>query len=360
MKRGKNLILCCAGALITGLLVFPGAAICAESSGAKLNWIMSTWASPRHPIQPVYERTAKAIQERSGGKIKVTYYPSGSFGPAKEHFDMLRTGTVQLAQISSSYTPGRFPMDMVSMPGLWFGDFGRATLMNTRQYEEVPLLKQEMEKNGLKCIFAAALVPYWLYTSKPVRTFEDVKKLRIRCSGGQCNPLRSLGATGVSMAATEMYEALEKRVIDGTISDSTMAYSWKIHEAAKYILEIPGSTLATGKFSLFMDLKTYHSLPQDLRNAMDAVFKEAVGWAQEAMSNADRMAMEAMKKEGAIVYTVPEAQKAKWRALIAGGQGLLIKENEAKGIPMKAVTKQMVEFHKKYGVAIPEYEELVK
>jgi TRAP-type C4-dicarboxylate transport system substrate-binding protein len=362
MKKKALLREFCIACIILLFVIMPlVGGNCAEAAAkAKFNWIMSTWASPRHPIQPVYERTAKAIEKRSGGKIKVTYYPAASFGPAKEHFDMLRTETAQLAQISTSYTPGRFPLDMVSQPGLWYGDYDRSTIMFSKQYEEVPLLKEEMEKSEIKCIFAAALVPYCLYTSRPVKSLDDVKGLRIRCSGGQCKVIQSIGASGVSLPATEMYEGIEKRVIDGTVADSTMAWSWRIHEAAKYVLDIPGSTLATGKFSVFMSLKAYNSLPKDLRDAIDSVAEDSIGWAQEAMNNARNTAVEEMKKTGAEIFIVPEKGRPEWRALIAGGQALLIKENQAKGVPMKEVTKQMLDFHKKYGLRIPEYEELVK
>jgi len=330
------------------------------ASEAQFNWIMSTWGSLKHPLQPVYERMAKAIEERSAGKIKVKYYPAASFGPAKEHFDMVATGTVQLAQISTSYTPGRFPLDMVSQSGLWYGDVKKSTIMFTKQYEEVPLLKQEAEKNGVKCMLAAAIVPYYLFTNRPVKTLDDLKGMRIRCTGGQCAVIRSIGASGVSIEATEMYEAIQRKVIEGAVSDSTMGWSWRIHEAAKYVLDIPGSTLATGKFSLYIGLKAYNSLPKDLRNVIDSVSNDSISWAQEVMDKSRDSCTEQMKQAGAKFFVVPAEQRGMWRARIANGQDLLIKENESKGIPMKMATKQMVEFHKKYGIELPEYEEIVK
>ncbi len=87
--------------------------------------------------------------------------------------------------------------------------------------------------------------PGIFHTKKPVKKMEDLKGMKIRCTGTSAKVASALGATPVAMAQTETYDALEKGVVDGLLSPLEALKGWKFVEVTKCTTENLGSSVLT-------------------------------------------------------------------------------------------------------------------
>jgi TRAP-type transport system periplasmic protein len=92
--------------------LFPGAAP-AQDKPIELKF--SSWVGIVHGHHTrVMVPWARMIEERSGGRLKVTIYPGSTLGKPADHFDLVKNGIADMGFISPGYTPGRFPLVSVA------------------------------------------------------------------------------------------------------------------------------------------------------------------------------------------------------------------------------------------------------
>jgi TRAP-type transport system periplasmic protein len=67
----------------------------------------ASWVSTVHGHHTgVLVPWAKMIEEKSGGRPKVTIYPGGTLGKPADHFDLVQNGIADLEFVAPGYTPG--------------------------------------------------------------------------------------------------------------------------------------------------------------------------------------------------------------------------------------------------------------
>ena len=81
----------------------------------------SSWVATAHGHHTgVMVPWAKMVEDKSGGRLKITIYPGSTLGKAVDHFDMVKNGIADVGFTTPGYTPGRFPLISVTeLPGLF-------------------------------------------------------------------------------------------------------------------------------------------------------------------------------------------------------------------------------------------------
>src|SRR5262245_66268496 len=75
----------------------------------------SSWVSAVHGHHTgVMVPWAKMVEEKSGGRLKITLYPGSTLGKAADHYDMVKDGIADIGFTTPGYTPGRFPLISVT------------------------------------------------------------------------------------------------------------------------------------------------------------------------------------------------------------------------------------------------------
>src|SRR6185369_712534 len=63
---------------------------------------------------------AADVEQRSGGRLRITIHPGGALGPAAAQYKNVTAGAMDIAFGVQSYTPGRFPLtEAAELPFLW-------------------------------------------------------------------------------------------------------------------------------------------------------------------------------------------------------------------------------------------------
>lgn len=140
---------------------------------------------------------------------------------------------------------------------------------------------------------------------------DDFKGLKFRTSGYWGEILTEAGAAVVMLPAGEIYEALQRNVLDaGEFSIPSMDKDLAFHETAKYLL-VPGIHQPSTLLDVTINKRSWEKLPDDLK----AIVKEAAQATTLRVLthciNEDIKALAFFKEKGIqIEYLDPAIQKA--------------------------------------------------
>jgi len=287
---------------------------------------------------------AKMIEEKSGGRLKVTIYPGGTLGKATDHWDLIKSGIVDMGFVVPGYTPGRFPLISVTELPLLFKTSRGGSQAVWSLFDKY--LKTEFA--GVKMLWIWVHPPGQLHlVKKPVRVLEDLAGLKIRSATPTTVAMvKALGATPVTIPAPDAYNALERGVLDGTIFPWEAISSFKLSEVLRYhaIVNLYVAPLFTA-----MNQRKYDSLPPDLRKVIDdlsgpfGVELTGTAWDRNELEG-----IAAAKKAGATIYTVPQEERQRWAAQLKTVEDEWLGSTEAKGLPGRRLLQDLREAIKRY------------
>lgn len=214
------------------------------------------------------------FKKRTGGQHEIEVFWGGSVAKTREIPETLAAGVGDFGDIVTPYFPDKFPMN--NAVGFFIPQ-PKSTLeiaeMMEGWHEKYPQFGEELAKHNLKAIGFRPLESYGLLCTSPVRSAEDLKGKRIRTYGFAYPALvEALGATPVSVATSEAYEALERNILDCTPIGPALAHGWKYDEVAKYYIEIPLG--ASFGHLIAMNLNTYMSMDDETRGVVDQLGKD--------------------------------------------------------------------------------------
>jgi TRAP-type C4-dicarboxylate transport system substrate-binding protein len=287
---------------------------------------------------------ARMIEEKSGGRLKVTIYPGGTLGKPADHFDLVRNGIADLGFASPGYTPGRFPLVSVAELPLLVktGKGGSRALWSLFDKR----LKTEFA--GVKVLWIWVHPPGQFHLArKPVRALEDLAGLKIRAGTPMlATMVKTLGATPVNIAAPETYNALERGVVDGTVFPWEAIASFKLAEVIRHHAVV---NLYVTPFVAMMNQKKYEGLPADLRKVIDDL---SGAWGAEftgaVWDENEHQGIAAARKAGAAIYTVPAEERQRWAARLKPVEDEWVASMEAKGLPGRQVLREFREALERY------------
>lgn len=325
----------CARAALKGALaiVFVGlASPPVWAQGAELR--LSTFVPPVHVIaREIITPWMAEVEKATGGEVKPKLYPSMQLGGSPPGlFRQAAEGVVDMVFTLPGYTSPAFPRtQMVELPGL-SADGHAATDLLWNLLD--PYLRPEYQ--GVKVIALWAAEDAGLMSrSKPIRSLEDIKGMRMRSpSAAQAKQLEVMGATPIAMPITELYPGLERGVIDGAMVPFSTILDFRLGEVAR-AYTIPGPLFGRSSFLIAMNQKKFDSLSPKARDAIDKLSGRALS--QKATDVYLKRSQEgvASVRGKAEVIEFSKAEQEKIAKVLRPIVDEWVKDAEAKGIPAK-------------------------
>jgi len=290
---------------------------------------------------------AKTVEERSGGRVKVTFYPAQSLCKAKDDYDSAVTGIADIAWHSIAYTPGRFPLtEVLFLPYLGSVTTETANKVYHGLYERFPEFQKEYSEVKLLWLHAGSSAGL-LSAKKPIRNLEDIQKVLVRAVGPNAAVAEALGATPVSMTVPDTYLGMEKGTVDAAFVPTEALISFKLSEVTKYLTL--GAESGFGPYCVVMNLKVWNSLPPDIQKIIDEESIKVSPVNARGWDLKEQEAIDLMKKTpGKEVIYISAQELEKWRAKVKPLYEKWIAEKEAKGLPGKKVFDEAVRLFQKY------------
>lgn len=254
----------------------------------------------------------KLAEERTKGRVKVEVYPNSQLFKDKEEMEALQMGSVQmLAPSLAKFAPlGLKEFELFDLPFI-FDDYNE--LHKVTQGPVGAKLLKKLETKGLIGL------AYWdngfkvMSANKPLHKPEDMKglKMRIQSSKVLDSQMRSVGAIPQVLAFSEVYQALQTGVVDGTENPPSNLYTQKMHEVQKYVTMSNHGYLG---YAVLVNKKFWMGLPADIRAALESSMKDATAFANSVAKKDNDQAMAGVKKSGkSQIITLTPAERAAWK-----------------------------------------------
>ncbi len=305
----RRLVLASAAtALVTALSALPFAAQAQAPIVIKFSHVVA----PDTPKGKGAMRFKELAEQRTHGRVKVEVYPNSQLYKDKEEMEALQLGSVQmLAPSLAKFGPlGVKEFEVFDLPFL-FKDTDAF-----RAVTEGPLgadLFKKLEPKGIKGL------AYWdngfhiMSANKPLHNVADFKglKMRIQSSKVLDAQMRALGAIPQVMAFSELYQALQTGVVDGTEGVPSNFYTQKIYEVQKHMTLSNHGHLA---YAVIVNKKFWDGLPADIRTQLESAIKDATTYANAIASTENASALQGIKASGRVtIYTPTPAEINEWK-----------------------------------------------
>jgi TRAP-type C4-dicarboxylate transport system substrate-binding protein len=286
---------------------------------------------------------AKEIEKRTAGRVKITVYPGGTLTKPRVAYDGVIKGISDLALGVFAYTRGRFPiMEAIDLP------FGYPSgKVATRVAWEFYKRMRPAELNDVKVLTIHAHGPGILASKKDIYSLDDIKGMKIRCTGLSAKIAKALGAVPVAMPQNQAYEALQKGVVEGTFCPIEVLKGWKQAEVIDYVIETAATGYTTAMF-VIMNKKKYEALPPDIRKVFDEVGEEWVEVHGKVWDDADREGRKYVIKLGKKIHRLPPDEEKKWVARVKPIIDDYVAKTEKKGLPGRKAVELIKELLAKY------------
>jgi TRAP-type transport system periplasmic protein len=250
-----------------------------------------------HPWTIAHETLAKLISERTKGNLVIKVFPNRQLGGPVELGDAVTSGKIEMATLSVNVVSNAArPMEIVTLPFL-FRDIDHAQEILSGAFGE-KLLK-EGDKYGFSGLgFFPSEFNMILNGKWPITKLEDFKGLQIRTIGKplQIATYKSLGSLPVTLPFADLFEALNRKVIDGAEIPPSFLHSTKLHETTKYVTVIP---ISYSPGVVIMNSKKWNSLSSDLQRAIkDSIHEVSEG-----------LIVDLKKREAAAIKDIKESGK---------------------------------------------------
>jgi TRAP-type C4-dicarboxylate transport system substrate-binding protein len=220
------------------------------------------------------ETLCNMMAEESGGRLQFVFNPGGSLLGATETIDGVKDGAADMCWSCTSFFSGRFPIaEFINLSGNGIKGARYGTDVFQQMYDEIPELQDEFKDWKVIALHSCGYAPICTVGTK-IETKDDLSGLQIRAAGTiPTQYINAIGANAISMPTTDVYEALEKHVIDGMANDYHNIDCFKLYEPIDYCFDYPVNH--TSCFVL-MNKELYESMDDELKAIID---KYANGYA---------------------------------------------------------------------------------
>ena len=257
-------------------------------------------------------RFKELAEQRTNGRVKVEVFPNSQLYKDKEEMEALQIGSVQmLAPSLAKFGPlGVKDFEVFDLPFLFKDSAAFRGITDGPLGQE---LFNKLEPKGIKGL------AYWdngfhiMSANKPLHAVADFKglKMRIQSSKVLDAQMRALGAIPQVMAFSELYQALQSGVVDGTEGVPSNFYTQKISEVQKHMTLSNHGHLA---YAVIVNKPFWDGLPADIRSTLSGAIKDATTYANAIAATENLQALDKIKASGkTTVYTPTAAEQAEWK-----------------------------------------------
>lgn len=288
---------------------------------------------PTHIQSQLAEQWCREVESRTGGAVKIDYFPGGTLTKGPQVYDGVVEGISDIGLSVLAYSRGRFPvMAAVDLP-LGYKSGVAATAVANSVFEQF----QPQELADTKVMYFHAHGPGLPHTKgAAVRTMEDLQGLKLRATGNSAKVVEALGGTPVPSPMGEAYAAIQKGVVDGGMYPIETNKGWKLGELVDYCTEAY-SVAYTTTFFVVMNMDKWNSLPVEAQAAIEEINAEWAVKHGQAWDASDVAGKEFFLAEGNEFVALAEGEDARWAEAVAPILDAYVADVTAKGLDGAAI-----------------------
>ena len=322
--------------LRTGLAALVAIGLAVPAFAQDITIKFSHVVAPDTPKGKGAEKFKELAEQYTNGKVKVEVYPNSQLYKDKEEMEALQLGAVQmLAPSLAKFGPlGINDFEAFDLPYIFDG---YDQLRKVTEGEVGKAMLAKLESKGIKGL------AYWdngfkvMSANTPLHTPDDFLGLKMRIQSSKVleAEMKALGAVPQVMAFSEVYQALQTGVVDGTENPPSNMLTQKMNEVQKHATISNHGYLG---YAVIVNKAFWDGLPEDVRGQLEKAMAESTTYANGIAKEENEKALETMKAAGTTEFhEMTDEEKAEWKKALlpvreemAGRIGAdLIKQMEA-------------------------------
>ncbi len=256
-------------------------------------------------------------ETRTNGRVKVEIFPNGSLYKDKEEMEALQLGGGQILMLAPSLSKfgplGVKEFEAFDLPYIF------DSYASLRKVTDGPVGQNLLKKLGDKGVLGLAFLDNGfkvMSANKPLKNPADFKglKMRIQSSKVLDAQMRALGAIPQVIGFTEVYQALQTGVVDGTENPPSNLYTQKMHEVQKHVTVSDHGYLG---YAMVVNKRLWEALPSDVRAQLESAVKEATKYGNDIAKQKNDEDLESVRKTGkTAIYVLNAEEKKAWKKVL--------------------------------------------
>jgi TRAP-type C4-dicarboxylate transport system substrate-binding protein len=262
--------------------------------------------------------------------LEIQIYPSSSLFKAREQYNPLSRGQLDMTVLPLSYAGGQRPAyNATLMPGLVKSHDHAARLIDSPFMAEI---EETLNQDDVMTLVPGYLAGGFGGKDTCITAPEDVEGLQMRAAGRAFEQmLAEAGASITSMPSSELYSAMQTGVIDAANTSSSSFVSYRLYEQL-------GCYTPPGEYALWfmyqpllMNKTTFDDLTQEQQDALTAAAEKAEAFYLEEAKAADAAAADRFREAGVEIAEMSEADFEAWREVATRSSYPVFVENTPDG-----------------------------
>lgn len=264
-----------------------------------------------HPLCQGIQKFGEILERKTDGRIKLELYYSASLGNQTDTVQEVQSGTIDGAMLTSGVISdyGCSQLKIFTLPYLF------DSVAHARAFEKGrngKALLDGVQSSGSRMVCVGAYqegARNFFFTQKAVRSPDDMKGLIIRCQEGTIyhSTVEALGASGQSVAFSELYSALQSGVVDGAEQPISGFATNNYSQICRYYVldqhEISPNLI------LFSEI-TWNQFTEEDKRIIQEAFDQSVDYFEKISDKKDEEYLRDMKKAG---VTIIKADREQWK-----------------------------------------------
>lgn len=321
-----------ASALTLGL---AAAIAITPASADTITWkVQSHWPGASSSYADSLERLKRLLEERTDGRLELQLYEAGALFKAKDTFNAVSRGILQMGTISPSYAQDKMTLAGIAsgLPFAFRNVWEAAYFHQGLGFEQ--MLRDEAAQYGVYWA-TDKVYPTEMVVSKPINSLADFESLKIRSSGALQTFLTEAGAAASYIPGSELYSALDSGIVDGAHWGAAQgAASMGLYEVAKYHVQ-PALNIA-GTDVIIVSQKALDDLPEDMPAIVKQTLDEQFWFRTNEYLYKERVALaNVMANDGVQINTLPDDVQ---NHLVTTAQQMWDQEGERSDAAKQALT----------------------
>ena len=294
------------------LVAMPFAATQVQSADKPIKLVFSSYLKAGFTNNLTCKFWMDEVTKRTNGRVEFTTYYDGTLLKGAESLPGCGRGMCDLTLCPDAYTADRHPLSMVQTLLFMTDKMDSYLRACYKLFTTEPLLIEEFTQNNVHFLVEIPVASNILGSKEKINAIALLKDKRIRAMAMTADALKILGATPVGLALGEVYDGLDKGVIDGySLTDFTLASMFHLYEVAPYMHDT-GMGQFGGMFFV-MNKKKWDTLPSDIQGIMTKVAKEAIDKHVALYQEIEGQMVDRAYKGGAKVVILTDEEKVNWR-----------------------------------------------
>jgi TRAP-type C4-dicarboxylate transport system substrate-binding protein len=294
---------------------------------------------------------AEQVNEATDGQVEIEYMFQEALLPGAETLQGVGDGRADMGYIADAYYPGELPLTNIAGVPFVTSSAEAQGKAFAELYETNDAFRAEWENQGVHVLYWAPVPPNTVALKDPAQNLDDLDGRKVRQIGFSAEAFEQAGITPVAIGHSEVYEALQRGVVDGVSGGSfDILTDRDYQEIAPNFMDLRSGNYATT--AVIINKKLWDSFPADVQETMTALSADYLDMYMDVLMQHEDDACTKLLDAGGTITILDQAEADAW----ADEVGPSIKSAWERNVDNSGSGADAAAFFDEYTAAITKYE----